>query len=51
VAQLTAAMLELEYALIPHGLHVAGPCHERTERREMLAQIAEADEAQAPDRT
>jgi magnesium chelatase subunit H len=26
---LTASMLELEYALIPHGLHVAGQCDER----------------------
>ncbi|WP_375589033.1 magnesium chelatase subunit H [Hoeflea alexandrii] len=48
VAQLTAAMLELEYALIPHGLHVAGRAMNPDERREMLAQIAEADEAQSP---
>lgn len=48
VAQLTAAMLELEYALIPHGLHVAGRAMSRDERREMLAQIAEADAAPSP---
>jgi magnesium chelatase subunit H len=48
VAQLTTSMLELEYALIPHGLHVAGRAMDLGERREMLAQIAEADEAQSP---
>ncbi|MEQ8305647.1 MAG: magnesium chelatase subunit H [Hoeflea sp.] len=48
VARLTKAMLELEYALIPHGLHVAGRAMSIDERREMLAQIADADEAPSP---
>lgn len=48
VARLTAAMLELEYALIPHGLHVAGRSMGVAERREMIALIAEADEAETP---
>jgi len=48
VNALTAAMLELEYALIPHGLHVAGRAMSEAERREMLKLIAEADETETP---
>ncbi len=49
VAALTAAMLELEYALIPHGLHVAGRAMSEAERREMITLIAETDPAATPD--
>tara|TARA_R110002020_G_scaffold36134_28_gene108731 strand:+ start:2434 stop:6192 length:3759 start_codon:yes stop_codon:yes gene_type:complete len=48
VNALNAAMLELEYALIPHGLHVAGRAMNEAERREMLTLIAEADDAETP---
>ncbi|WP_394690170.1 magnesium chelatase subunit H [Hoeflea sp.] len=48
VAALTAAMLELEYALIPHGLHVAGQSMSETERREMITLMAGSDETEAP---
>jgi magnesium chelatase subunit H len=48
VAALTAAMLELEYALIPHGLHVAGQSMSEAERREMITLMAESDDAEAP---
>jgi magnesium chelatase subunit H len=42
VARLADAMLELEYTLIPHGLHVAGrpPC--AAERVDMLLAMADA---------
>ncbi|MEO0410332.1 MAG: magnesium chelatase subunit H [Pseudomonadota bacterium] len=45
VEALSAAMLELEYALIPHGLHVAGQGMNAAERFDMLTQIAQADDA------
>ncbi|MEM5471733.1 magnesium chelatase subunit H [Hoeflea sp. AS60] len=48
VAALTASMLELEYALIPHGLHVAGQAMSEAERRDMITLIAEADDAETP---
>ncbi|OCW58476.1 magnesium chelatase subunit H [Hoeflea olei] len=50
VNALNAAMIELEYALIPHGLHVAGQAMSAAERKEMLQLIAEADDAQTPDK-
>jgi cobalamin biosynthesis Mg chelatase CobN len=40
---LTAAMPELEYALIPHGLHVAGQSMSEAERREMITQDGTPD--------
>ena len=36
-------MLELEYTLIPHGLHVVGEPLSREERVDMLLAMAEAD--------
>jgi magnesium chelatase subunit H len=48
VAALTAAMLELEYALIPHGLHVAGQSMSEAERREMITLMAGTDDGEAP---
>jgi magnesium chelatase subunit H len=42
VARLAEQMLELEYTLIPHGLHVAGRAASPTERVDMLMSIADA---------
>lgn len=50
IERLTASILELEYALIPHGLHVAGKAMSDNERGEMIALIADADDAPTPDK-
>ena len=42
VALLAEQMLELEYTLIPHGLHVAGRAPSPTERVDMLLAMADA---------
>ncbi|OYY62874.1 MAG: magnesium chelatase subunit H [Burkholderiales bacterium 28-67-8] len=42
VARLAEQVLELEYTLIPHGLHVAGRAASATERVDMLMSIADA---------
>ena len=42
IERLTAAVLECEYALIPHGLHVIGVEMPRAERADLLAAMAEA---------
>ena len=42
IAGLAAQILELEYALIPHGLHVIGETPEVAERVDTLAAMAEA---------
>ena len=42
VARLAEEMLELEYTLIPHGLHVAGRAPCSAERVDMLLAMAEA---------
>ncbi len=42
VARLAEQVLELEYTLIPHGLHVAGRAASPTERVDMLMSIADA---------
>jgi magnesium chelatase subunit H len=44
VARLSAAILELEYTLIPHGLHVVGDPPGSEERVETLTAIAEASQ-------
>lgn len=41
VQHLVSAVTETEYALIPHGLHVAGRGMEEGERAEMLAHMAQ----------
>ena len=41
IAKLGAAILELEYALIPHGLHVVGEAPGVQEREDLLSAIAE----------
>ena len=42
VMQLAEQMLELEYTLIPHGLHVAGRAPSAAERVDMLLAMAES---------
>jgi magnesium chelatase subunit H len=42
IQQLGADMLELEYTLIPHGLHVVGRAPTESERVDMLMAMAEA---------
>ncbi len=44
IPALNAAILELEYSLIPHGLHIAGEAMNSDERFEMLCLMAEGDE-------
>jgi magnesium chelatase subunit H len=45
VARLSGAILELEYTLIPHGLHVVGDPPDPEERIETLTAIAEASQS------
>ena len=42
VEKLAMAMVELEHALIPHGLHVAGEAMSAQERSEMLEVVSES---------
>jgi magnesium chelatase subunit H len=42
IQSLQQQILELEYTLIPHGLHVVGEAMSEDARREMLAHVAEA---------
>jgi magnesium chelatase subunit H len=42
IAALNDAVLELEYTLIPHGLHIVGKAPTREERTDMLVAIAES---------
>ena len=42
IARLGEAVLELEYTLIPHGLHIVGEPLSREERVDMLVAMAEA---------
>ncbi len=46
---LTKAVLELEYTLIPHGLHVVGTPMNAEERAELLHHVAEAAEGREID--
>ncbi len=41
IANLVDALLELEYALIPHGLHIVGEPMSQEARRDMLLALAE----------
>jgi len=50
VAHLAEQMLELEYTLIPHGLHVAGRAPSAAERVDMLLALAEASHGRQLDR-
>ncbi len=48
--RLAAALLELEYTLIPHGLHVVGRVHTPAQRVDLLLSLAEASHGQRPER-
>jgi magnesium chelatase subunit H len=50
VAELTEAVLELEYTLIPHGLHVVGEAPSAEERLDLLLAVAEASHNIRPER-
>jgi magnesium chelatase subunit H len=50
MAGMTAKILELEYALIPHGLHVVGQPPTAEERADMLEAVAEAAHGARPAR-
>jgi magnesium chelatase subunit H len=50
VLELGQQVLELEYTLIPHGLHVVGAPLSTTERVDMLIAVAESSHGQRPDR-
>ncbi len=51
VSELAAHLLELEYTLIPHGLHVTGRAPSAAERVDMLLAMAEAAPGASSDRT
>jgi magnesium chelatase subunit H len=50
IRELGAAVLELEYTLIPHGLHVVGEALSEVERVEMLMAMADAAHGLKPER-
>jgi magnesium chelatase subunit H len=50
VLKLASEMLQLEYTLIPHGLHVVGKASSAEERVDMLLAMAEASHGQRPAR-
>ena len=50
IAALADTVLELEYTLIPHGLHVVGKAPSARERADMLLSMAEASHGQRPSR-
>ncbi len=50
VVRLGEAILELEYTLIPHGLHVVGQVASPEERIDLLLSIAEAAHGARPER-
>jgi len=50
IGKLGAQMLELEYSLIPHGLHVVGKAATSTERVDFLMAMAEGAHSARPSR-
>ena len=50
VAQLNERVLEVEYTLIPYGLHVVGKAPSEQERVDLLLSCAEASHSAHPDR-
>jgi magnesium chelatase subunit H len=51
IRKLADAVLELEYSLIPHGLHVVGEMPSAEQRVEMLQAMADASHGARPDKT
>jgi magnesium chelatase subunit H len=50
LAHLADQVLELEYTLIPHGLHVVGRVPSAPERADLLMAMSESDQSEALDR-
>ncbi len=50
IVKLNDAVLELEYTLIPHGLHVVGNAPTPVQRVDMLLAVAESSHGMRPDR-
>ncbi|NCA68480.1 MAG: magnesium chelatase subunit H, partial [Sphingobacteriia bacterium] len=50
IAKLNEKVLELEYTLIPHGLHVVGQAPSEVERLDLLLAVAEASKDLRPTR-
>ena len=50
IARLNDALLELEYTLIPYGLHVVGQAPSKAERIDLLLSLAEASHGMRPAR-
>lgn len=50
IVRLSEQVLELEYTLIPHGLHVVGEAPSLEQRVEMLQAVADASHGLRPDR-
>ncbi len=50
IAKLNEAVLEVEYTLIPHGLHVVGQAPSAAERVDLLLSCAEATHGMRPER-
>src|SRR6201996_4973102 len=50
IGKLSEAVLELEYTLIPHGLHVVGEAPTVEQRVEMLQAVADASHGVRPER-
>jgi magnesium chelatase subunit H len=51
IGKLAEAVLELEYTLIPHGLHVVGEAPSAEQRVEMLQAVADASHGVRPDKS
>ncbi len=51
ICKLSEAVLELEYTLIPHGLHVVGEAPSVEQRVEMLQAVADASHGVRPDKS
>jgi magnesium chelatase subunit H len=51
IGKLSEAVLELEYTLIPHGLHVVGDAPSAEQRVEMLQAVADASHGVRPDKS
>ncbi|MBI5128796.1 MAG: magnesium chelatase subunit H [Rhodopseudomonas palustris] len=51
IAKLADAVLEMEYALIPHGLHVLGSVPSEEERVETLEAVADAMHGKRPEKS
>ncbi len=51
IGRLSESILELEYTLIPHGLHVVGEAPSADQRAEMLEAVADALHGARPDKS